>query len=191
MQHCCISPNKSCLCAFFFRVASPTMTLGQGLILHALLPVSEFRFDQQSALSVNEPLRAILTSVYGACAKLLAILDPFSQKSFLSILHSPFLPPSSPSFAANMSNLNNTSDTVSQSSAPLGLPAPSDVPTSTEPNNVIKLDHLGPMVVNSDGTISRIANWQNLSDIEKERSLKLLAKRNNTRMDSLKFKQAQ
>ncbi|CDS00512.1 hypothetical protein [Sporisorium scitamineum] len=89
-----------------------------------------------------------------------------------------------------MSNLNNTSDTVSQSSAPLGLPAPSDVPTSTEPNNVIKLDHLGPMVVNSDGTISRIANWQNLSDIEKERSLKLLAKRNNTRMDSLKFKQA-
>ncbi|SJX66264.1 uncharacterized protein SRS1_10950 [Sporisorium reilianum f. sp. reilianum] len=88
-----------------------------------------------------------------------------------------------------MSDPNNTNETASQPSVPLGLPAPSDVPTSTEPNNVIKLDHLGPMVVNSDGTISRIANWQNLSDIEKERSLRLLAKRNNARMQSLKAKE--
>lgn len=88
-----------------------------------------------------------------------------------------------------MSNPNHTTDTPSQPSAPLGLPAPSDAPASTEPNNVIKLDHLGPMLVNSDGTISRIANWQNLSDIEKERSLRLLAKRNNARMESLKAKE--
>ncbi|TKY85931.1 hypothetical protein EX895_004756 [Sporisorium graminicola] len=88
-----------------------------------------------------------------------------------------------------MTEPNSTSGSSSQPSAPLGLPAPSDVPTSTEPSNVIKLDHLGPMVVNSDGTISRIANWQNLSDIEKERSLRLLAKRNNARMENLKAKE--
>ncbi|KAJ1031333.1 hypothetical protein NDA18_002549 [Ustilago nuda] len=77
----------------------------------------------------------------------------------------------------------NVSNTLA---APLGLPAPSDAPASGEPTNVIKLDHLGPMIVNSDGTISRIANWQNMSDIEKERSLRLLSKRNNARMETLK-----
>ncbi|GAC98521.1 hypothetical protein PHSY_006115 [Pseudozyma hubeiensis SY62] len=92
-----------------------------------------------------------------------------------------------------MANTNDTTDTKSQtaqSATPLGLPAPSDVPASSEPNNVIKLDHLGPMIVNSDGTISRIANWQNMSEIEKARSLRLLAKRNNARMESLRASQA-
>jgi len=42
------------------------------------------------------------------------------------------------------------------------------------------------MIVNSDGTISRISNWANMAEIEKERSLRLLAKRNNARMESLK-----
>lgn len=30
----------------------------------------------------------------------------------------------------------------------------------------IKLNDLGPMVVNSDGTVSRIANWSNMSEAE-------------------------
>ncbi|SNX82180.1 uncharacterized protein MEPE_00886 [Melanopsichium pennsylvanicum] len=85
---------------------------------------------------------------------------------------------------SSTNNLNNAK--AAQSVAPLGLPAPSEAPASSEANNVIKLDHLGPMIVNSDGTISRIANWQNLSKVEKERSLRLLAKRNNARMESLK-----
>ncbi|KAJ9478934.1 hypothetical protein PHBOTO_002426 [Pseudozyma hubeiensis] len=92
-----------------------------------------------------------------------------------------------------MSSTNDTNDTQSsaaQSATPLGLPAPSDVSASSEPNNVIKLDRLGPMIVNSDGTISRIANWQNMSEIERERSLRLLAKRNNARMESLRASQA-
>lgn len=90
-----------------------------------------------------------------------------------------------------MSTSENTNDTASKPTAPLGLPAPSDSPSSDEPNNVIKLDHLGPMIVNSDGTISRIANWQNMSEIEKERSLRLLAKRNNARMETLRNGQTQ
>jgi predicted Fe-S protein YdhL (DUF1289 family) len=42
------------------------------------------------------------------------------------------------------------------------------------------------MIINSDGTISRIANWASMSAIEQERSLRLLAKRNNVRMESLR-----
>lgn len=90
-----------------------------------------------------------------------------------------------------MSDSNDATTIASQSAAPLGLPAPSDAPANDEPSNVIKLDHLGPMIVNSDGTISRIANWQNMSEIEKQRSLRLLAKRNNARIQSLKASQAQ
>ncbi|EST06003.1 hypothetical protein PSEUBRA_005058 [Kalmanozyma brasiliensis GHG001] len=90
-----------------------------------------------------------------------------------------------------MSSTDNTNDANAKASPPLGLPAPSDVPSSDEPNNVIKLDHLGPMIVNSDGTISRISNWQNMSEIERERSLRLLAKRNNARMGALRAGQTQ
>ncbi|CAG8775853.1 4856_t:CDS:2, partial [Acaulospora colombiana] len=54
----------------------------------------------------------------------------------------------------------------------------SEAATSVELNSAVKLDELGPMVVNSDGTVSRIANWQEMSDIEKERTYKVLLKRN-------------
>ena len=47
------------------------------------------------------------------------------------------------------------------------------------------------MIVNSDGTISRIANWQNMTQLEKDRSLRLLAKRNNARIENLKAGQEQ
>ncbi|PCH42867.1 hypothetical protein WOLCODRAFT_53569, partial [Wolfiporia cocos MD-104 SS10] len=42
----------------------------------------------------------------------------------------------------------------------------------------VQLDALGPMVVNSDGTLSRIANWQNMTDAERERIMRVLVARN-------------
>ncbi|WWC87361.1 uncharacterized protein L201_002250 [Kwoniella dendrophila CBS 6074] len=45
--------------------------------------------------------------------------------------------------------------------------------------NVIKLDKLGPMIINSDGTLSRIQNWQDLHPIEQERTVRLLVKKRN------------
>ncbi|WVN88829.1 uncharacterized protein L203_104043 [Cryptococcus depauperatus CBS 7841] len=45
--------------------------------------------------------------------------------------------------------------------------------------NVIKLDRLGPMIINSDGTLSRIQNWQELHPIEQERTVRLLVKKRN------------
>jgi len=52
-----------------------------------------------------------------------------------------------------------------------------------------KLDHLGPMVVNQDGTISRIANWDQMSEIERKNTVRVLGKRNKTRLDALKMKE--
>ncbi|KAF9018663.1 hypothetical protein BDZ89DRAFT_959901, partial [Hymenopellis radicata] len=42
----------------------------------------------------------------------------------------------------------------------------------------VKLDSLGPMVVNSDGTLLRIANWGSMTDKERETTLRVLSRRN-------------
>ncbi|PWN53745.1 hypothetical protein IE53DRAFT_112630 [Violaceomyces palustris] len=82
----------------------------------------------------------------------------------------------------------NPGDVHSQ--APLALPAP---PMDKESGTTLEvggqsiaLDRLGPMIVNSDGTISRIHNWDQLSEHERKTSLRLLAKRNKLRMDALR-----
>ncbi|PVI01042.1 hypothetical protein DM02DRAFT_490550, partial [Periconia macrospinosa] len=50
----------------------------------------------------------------------------------------------------------------------------------------VKLDHLGPMVVNRDGTLSRIGNWAEMTEIERRNTLRVLGKRNQLRMDAIK-----
>lgn len=55
----------------------------------------------------------------------------------------------------------------------------------------IALDHLGPMVVNVDGTLSRISNWDNMADIEKKNTLRIIGKRNQSRLKVLREAEAQ
>ncbi|KAK0662925.1 hypothetical protein QBC41DRAFT_350310 [Cercophora samala] len=50
----------------------------------------------------------------------------------------------------------------------------------------ISLDALGPMVVNRDGTLARIANWQEMSSFERENTLRVLGKRNQLRLATLR-----
>ncbi|KIW06334.1 uncharacterized protein PV09_02797 [Verruconis gallopava] len=52
-----------------------------------------------------------------------------------------------------------------------------------------RFDALGPVVVNVDGTLSRITNWDKMADIERKNTLRILAKRNKERLDSLKAQQ--
>lgn len=53
----------------------------------------------------------------------------------------------------------------------------------------VKLDHLGPMVVNVDGTLSQIGNWQQMTEIEKTNTLRVLEKRNQKRLEALRAKE--
>lgn len=72
---------------------------------------------------------------------------------------------------------------------PKALPAlpPADGSTQIEVNGAtVKLDSLGPMVVNQDGTLSRIANWEQMTDMEKRNTLRVLAKRNQLRLAALR-----
>ena len=77
----------------------------------------------------------------------------------------------------------------------LALPAPGDgasgrveagdgeVTTIMVGGQPIKMDQLGPVVVNSDGSLSRITNWPTMSEQERQTALKLIAKRNKKRLD--------
>ncbi|ETS06642.1 hypothetical protein M419DRAFT_44119, partial [Trichoderma reesei RUT C-30] len=52
--------------------------------------------------------------------------------------------------------------------------------------STVKLDALGPLVVNADGTMSRIANWDKMAPIERENTLRILGKRNQERLAALR-----
>ncbi|KAK3896871.1 hypothetical protein C8A05DRAFT_20248, partial [Staphylotrichum tortipilum] len=79
----------------------------------------------------------------------------------------------------------------SPSHRPLALPAlPSQIESQQQTIHVngapLVLDALGPMVVNRDGTISRIANWHEMAPVERENTLRILGKRNQLRLGNLR-----
>ncbi|TDZ33710.1 hypothetical protein C8035_v011210 [Colletotrichum spinosum] len=49
-----------------------------------------------------------------------------------------------------------------------------------------RLDHLGPLVVNQDGTMSRISNWGEMTEIERQNTLRFLGRRNQIRLAKLR-----
>ncbi|KAI2467457.1 hypothetical protein F4781DRAFT_308720 [Annulohypoxylon bovei var. microspora] len=82
-------------------------------------------------------------------------------------------------------------DGVSSQKTPLPLPAPDRTGATTQllvGGEGVKLDHLGPLVVNEDGTMSRIANWNEMAEIERQNALRILGRRNKQRLDALKAK---
>ncbi|KAL4978160.1 hypothetical protein BDW66DRAFT_25616 [Aspergillus desertorum] len=90
-------------------------------------------------------------------------------------------------------NSEQPQDQTSEKKPILALPAASSDNDTTQLDvngDGVKLDHLGPLVVNSDGTLSRIANWAQMTEIEKRNTLRVLGKRNKERRDKLTIAQA-
>jgi hypothetical protein len=64
--------------------------------------------------------------------------------------------------------------------------------TSTTPApNSIALDYLGPIIINVDGTLQRIPNWDTMSESEQKKALRLVAARNKKRIQVLEEQQMQ
>lgn len=57
--------------------------------------------------------------------------------------------------------------------------------------NTISLDVLGPVVVNEDGTLARIANWHAMTDEERRTTQRVLSARNNARLARLRAAKAE
>ena len=52
-------------------------------------------------------------------------------------------------------------------------------------DNEASLEMLGPIVLNTDGTMSRISNWSEMTVRERESAKRLVAKRNKSRKEAL------
>jgi hypothetical protein len=48
-----------------------------------------------------------------------------------------------------------------------------------------KLDALGPIILNTDGTMGRISNWTQFTETERAQALRLVAARNKKRKEAL------
>ncbi|KAG5927893.1 hypothetical protein E4U42_001600 [Claviceps africana] len=98
-----------------------------------------------------------------------------------------------PRSRAAMSTSQNPSPPADAPKPPLALPSASDTTTTTldvsGEGSSVRLDHLGPLVVNTDGTMSRIGNWAHMADVEKETALRILARRNKERLEALRKKE--
>jgi hypothetical protein len=75
----------------------------------------------------------------------------------------------------------------------LALPAPSDLQAERDSATQLTLGHrvsleeeLGPLVVNTDGTVGRISNWKQMTEGERANVLRVLGKRNKERLETLK-----
>ncbi|KAI0601709.1 hypothetical protein F4775DRAFT_538861 [Biscogniauxia sp. FL1348] len=120
---------------------------------------------------------------------------------FISYSHSRKMTSSAPNANSSSSNPSNSAHPISpeedqQQHAPLPLPAPPSLDAEAAAQQVyvggegVKLDHLGPLVVHEDGTLSRVANWGEMAEIERENTLRVLGRRNRMRLDALKKKRA-
>ncbi|KAG8908919.1 hypothetical protein FRB99_000022 [Tulasnella sp. 403] len=92
--------------------------------------------------------------------------------------------------------MSNTQEIEQSGSLPhepqLLLPPPEkkDGAQDVELGTTFKFNELGPMIVNSDGTLSRIANWDKMTELEKQRTYRVLNARNRIRLEDQKAKQA-
>ncbi|KAI1488980.1 hypothetical protein F5X96DRAFT_671128 [Biscogniauxia mediterranea] len=124
-------------------------------------------------------------------------------RQFISSSHSRKMASSAPNTSSSSSSPNpsnapqptSSGEEQQQQHAPLPLPAPPALDAAAAKQvyvggEGVKLDHLGPLVVHEDGTLSRVANWGEMAEIERENTLRVLGRRNRMRLDALKEKRA-
>ncbi len=51
---------------------------------------------------------------------------------------------------------------------------------------VVKMDELGPIIVNYDGSLQRIVNWNEMTEAEQKNTIRLITQRNRKRMGNLR-----
>eukprot|EP00816_Leptocylindrus_hargravesii_P003546 CAMPEP_0196813516 /NCGR_PEP_ID=MMETSP1362-20130617/37254_1 /TAXON_ID=163516 /ORGANISM="Leptocylindrus danicus, Strain CCMP1856" /LENGTH=129 /DNA_ID=CAMNT_0042189791 /DNA_START=120 /DNA_END=509 /DNA_ORIENTATION=+ len=88
------------------------------------------------------------------------------------------------SSSSDTNNKNNNNDNViipqlPESSGEKGTPI-------LKLGETMKFEHLGPVIINADGTTRRIDNWDEMTEHEREVTWRRISKRNKERMEALK-----
>lgn len=89
----------------------------------------------------------------------------------------------------NYYDVKDDDNNVMNSSEVLLLPPPIEEDPSEKTMKLgekISMEHLGPIIINTDGSLRRIDNWDKLSKEEQDRSFRLIAARNKKRIEILK-----
>ncbi|KAI0865281.1 hypothetical protein F4860DRAFT_460835 [Xylaria cubensis] len=158
-------------------------------VQHPARSISYITRNLTSSTTIIQPRRPLVQSSLPLSKLFIFTRSPYSTSANSSSSH----PPSSPIMdtTETKSETNNGTQPESEtssSSAPLpALPAADGATSTLEVGGAaLRLDHLGPLVVNEDGTLSRIANWEKMADIERENTLRILGKRNQVRLAKLR-----
>lgn len=94
----------------------------------------------------------------------------------------------------NMNDSNNDNDhQQNQEQQILALPSSvaNDGVRQFSLGETLKLEELGPIIINSDGTTRRITNWNTLSKNEQTSTWRLISARNKKRIEELKLRGAE
>ncbi|CAG9944318.1 unnamed protein product [Clonostachys rosea f. rosea IK726] len=82
-----------------------------------------------------------------------------------------------------------TIDVNTALSSPASLPAPGEGEPITldvsGDGTTVKLDQMGPLVVNHDGSMGRLTNWAEMTKAEQKNTLRILGRRNKQRLEEL------
>ena len=76
-------------------------------------------------------------------------------------------------------------DEAPSSSDPLALPASDGAQSVTVGGEAVAMEELGPIVINTDGTTSRITNWPEMTPAEQEKTRRVIVARNAKRLAKL------
>ncbi|CAG8379896.1 unnamed protein product [Penicillium salamii] len=176
---------------------------GDGLFIpkgwwHSIKGVGEGVTDLRILFSLRHlPSEMQMSTIYRAALLHLSV-NPFLARASTSLgspiprLHNVL-----PQCAIRFDQTRAMSDDNTPKTKPLSLPESDGTSNSVQGSGGIKLDmsggstevkldHLGPMVVNVDGTLSQIGNWAQMTDSEKESTMRIIGKRNQKRLDALK-----
>eukprot|EP00934_Nitzschia_sp_Nitz4_P006506 Nitzschia sp. Nitz4//scaffold171_size48012//22019//22402//NITZ4_007124-RA/size48012-processed-gene-0.3-mRNA-1//1//CDS//3329538698//6496//frame0 len=97
----------------------------------------------------------------------------------------------SEAFAIGPISTSVINDAAQEDETPLALPEPrgdSNAPR-IRLGETVQFEELGPIILNTDGSTRRIANWDKLTDEEKEVTWRRISKRNEERRQALIQKQ--
>ena len=97
--------------------------------------------------------------------------------------------PDADQIAAEQIAVDDSRSTEAAEEGMLALPSSESAAaatTLTVDGDAVSLDELGPVIINSDGTMRRISNWDTLTERERAVTMRRIGKRNNERREKLR-----
>ncbi|KAJ1446285.1 hypothetical protein M885DRAFT_547085 [Pelagophyceae sp. CCMP2097] len=175
-------------CAYVGRLAS-------GFVFERFDASSPFVFAVGEARIVSGLDRAVATMAVGEIADVEVRFDAGYGEAGLS---GKGVPPRAALFFNGLEVLSLSAPRTADGEAALYLSEPRAENAAADENRrtlhvdgeAVQLDYLGPMVVGKDGTVARITNWPEMTEAERERTLRIITKRNRQRLADLKVQMA-